>query len=137
VSRIVATGQAGRELRVPLPEAKLLSLTTEDRLWMKALFGGPILFEVASDDGSQIRCRLCRQEWHRSAAFGLYAQETGAIDLPTHLGQHLNQIPLPKRDSIFTLIRLGSEWAPACKEILGVSPLERDEWIRFWRLPEP
>jgi hypothetical protein len=111
--------------------------TEEDRLWLEAIYGGLMQFDIADDSGTTIRCKLCRQEWHRSEVYGLYAQDRDGSPLHDHVANHLEQVPKAKRDSIFALIQLGSEWSPACKEILGVSPLEREEWIRFWRLPEP
>ena len=117
--------------------APLSSMSQEQRLWLEAIFSGPMNFNIVGDSGSTIQCKLCHQEWHRSEVFGLYAQDRRDGVLVQHIAAHLAHVPESKRDSIFSLIRLGSEWNEACKEILGVSPQERAEWIRFWRLPEP
>lgn len=66
------------------------------------------------------------------AEAGLY--EPGRTQLVEHQRQHMAKVPPPQRSTIFALIRLGSDWNQACKEVLGVSPLERAEWIRFWRI---
>lgn len=129
----VLTDRTGtcRDVRIIADLAGDLPTEEETRLWSEALFRGPIRFEISVDTGL-VCCRLCRALFDMGAKACLYEPER--TQLVEHCRYHMAKVPPAQRAAIFSLIQLGHDWPQACKEILGVSPMERDEWIRFWRI---